>query len=237
MGPLIKEVTAICDAVAAKRKSAKRVHLSYDEWNVWRGDVEDKNDAWSVAPSLLEDVYTLADALCVGAMIITLLNNCDRVKIACLAQLVNVIGPIMTRTGGPAWRQTIFYPFAHAAQLASGSVLRTVTNGATYKAGGVDVSIVTSCLIWGDDGSLTVLAVNRDLEQPATLELDLRSFPQLKMEGWLVLDGDLTATNTDKQPERVMPRAVRTVRTDERPRVSLSKGSWNVIRFSPAAGK
>ena len=51
---------------------------------------------WQQAPALLEDHYNFEDALMVGLMMITLLKHADRVKIACLAQLVNVIAPIMT---------------------------------------------------------------------------------------------------------------------------------------------
>ena len=233
MSTLIHEVTAICDAVAAKRKSPKRIHLSYDEWNVWF-DMENKNEAWSVAPSLLENVYSLADALCVGAMMITLLNNCDRVKIACLAQLVNVIGPIMTRTGGPAWRQTIFYPFAQASRLAQGSVLQTVASGPTYMAQNQSVSTLSTCIVRADDGTVTVFALNRDLEQPLTLDLNLRSFPRMRMTEWSVLDGDLKAINTEEQPERVKPRPMPLQRlAGNRFALPLPKASWNVLRFIP----
>ena len=80
---------------------------------------------WTIAPPLLEDIYTFEDALLVGLMLITLLKHADRVKIACLAQLVNVIAPIMTRQGGGAWRQTIFYPFMHASNYGRGGSFTT----------------------------------------------------------------------------------------------------------------
>ena len=79
---------------------------------------------WPVAPPLLEEVYSMADALAFGGVCIALLNHADRVKCACLAQLVNVIAPIMTETGGPAWRQTIFWPFAQWSRYGRGRVLR-----------------------------------------------------------------------------------------------------------------
>ena len=53
------------------------------------------------APPHLEDVYNVADALVVGGMLITLLNHADRVRIACLAQLVNVIAPAEATSGLP----------------------------------------------------------------------------------------------------------------------------------------
>ena len=113
MDQFIKSVVALCDAVKAKKHSDKTIYLSFDEWNVWFHSNQDKIDKWQIAPSQLEDVYDFRDALLVGTMLMTLQNNCDRVKIACLAQLVNVIAPIMTKTGGGAWVQTIFYPFLY----------------------------------------------------------------------------------------------------------------------------
>ena len=117
----IEEVVAIADAAAAKRRSAKRIMLSFNEWNVWyrtrRPYQTRMQPGWPVAPPILEEVYSVEDALVVGGFLISLLNHADRVRSACLAQLVNVIAPIMTETGGPAWRQTIFYPFAQMSSL------------------------------------------------------------------------------------------------------------------------
>lgn len=115
MDQFIKSVVALCDAVKAKKHSDKTIYLSFDEWNVWFHSNQDKIDKWQIAPSQLEDVYDFRDALLVGTMLMALQNNCDRVKIACLAQLVNVIAPIMTKTGGGTWVQTIFYPFLYAS--------------------------------------------------------------------------------------------------------------------------
>ena len=237
MAPLIREITAICDAVAARRKSAKRIHLSYDEWNVWSGNGEKPYPAWAIAPDQLQDVYTLADALCVGTMLITLLNHCDRVKIACLAQLVNVIAPIMTRTGGPAWRQTIFYPFEAASRLGRGVVLRQVCDTPTYKVNDQSVGLLTSAVVQNADGGLTVFAVNRDLEKPLSLTLDMRSFPRMQVVDWTVLDGDLKATNTEDTPDRVQPRPCHSdVAAGHRITMQLPKASWNVIHLHPPLG-
>ena len=116
------EVVAIADAVAATRRSQKRIMLSLDEWNVWynsRYENVDKItgvDNWPVAPRLLEDTYTVADAVVFGSLLISLLKHADRVTSASLAQLVNVIAPIMTEPGGGAWRQTIYWPFLFASR-------------------------------------------------------------------------------------------------------------------------
>ena len=138
MDSFIEEVVAIADAVAARRRSAKRIMLSFDEWNVWyrtrRNRADRVKEGWPVAPPILEEIYNMEDALAFGGACISLLNHADRVKAACLAQLVNVIAPIMTETGGPAWRQTIFHPFAHFSRFGRGRVLRTQIDSPTYAA-------------------------------------------------------------------------------------------------------
>ena len=110
--------------------------LSFDEWNVWyrtrRTRADRVKEGWPIAPPILEEIYTMEDALAFGGACISLLNHADRVKAACLAQLVNVIAPIMTETGGPAWRQTIFHPFAQMSRLGRGQVLRARVECDTY---------------------------------------------------------------------------------------------------------
>ncbi len=122
MDAFIKAAAAICDVVKAKKHSDKTLMLSFDEWNVWfhSNDADAKMEKWQIAPPQLEDVYTFEDALLVGSMLMTLQNNCDRVKMACIAQLVNVIAPIMTENGGKGWAQTIFYPFMYASAFGNG---------------------------------------------------------------------------------------------------------------------
>src|SRR5215831_9950816 len=134
----IEEVAAIADTVAQRRGASKRISLSFDEWNVWyrtrRTQQQRTRPGWPVAPPILEELYDVQDALVFGGICIALLNHADRVKAACLAQLVNVIAPIMTETGGPAWRQTIFWPFAQMSRLGRGSVLRAQVESPTYAA-------------------------------------------------------------------------------------------------------
>ena len=129
---------AIADAVAARRRSTKRLMLSFDEWNVWYRTRRTRSDrvkeGWPEAPPILEEIYISRTRWRSVAPASSLLNHADRVKVACLAQLVNVIAPIMTETGGPAWRQTIFYPFAQMSQFGRGRVLRTKVECETYAA-------------------------------------------------------------------------------------------------------
>ena len=115
MDRFIDAVTATADHVRAKLGAKKRIDLSFDEWNVWyisRFQHDGPEPGWPIAPWLIEDRYSVTDAVVVGNLLISPLRHADRVAVACLAQLVNVIAPMMTEPGGPAWRQTTFHPFA-----------------------------------------------------------------------------------------------------------------------------
>ena len=150
-------------------------------------------EGWPVAPPILKEHYSMEDALAFGGMCISLLNHADRVTAACLAQLVNVIAPIMTETGGPAWRQTIFHPFAHFSRLGRGRVLRTEIDSPTYAAryndphGPIDEHFAIPAAPYlklsavHDDkaGTLTLFALNRSLDEAMPLRLDAGGFGKL----------------------------------------------------------
>lgn len=238
MSDFIEETVALCDAIAATRKSRKRIHLSFDEWNVWfhSHGAREKMNPWQVGPPLLEDIYTMEDALVVGGMLISLLNHADRVKIGCIAQVVNVIAPIMTAKGGPAWRQTIFYPFQHASNFGRGRVLRPVVNSPLYDcADRTGVPTLTTACVENEDGGVTIFAVNRSLEDELDLELKLRAFPDLHVKEHIVLrHDDLKATNTRETPEKVVPKRRETTGTAaSATSVRLPPASWNVLRLAP----
>lgn len=229
MERFIDAVTATCDHVRAVKRQPKQINISFDEWNVWYMSRHTSPADWTVAPRLLEDVYTVTDAVVAGSLLITLLSRCDRVTAACLAQLVNVIGPIMTEPGGPAWRQTTFYPFAQASRFGRGRVLRTVMTSPTHEtARHGEVPLLHATAVEAEDGSITVFAVNRDTSRPLHLDLDLRGFGPLRATEHLTLcDQDRHAANTLAQPDRVLPRAL----APGEP--TLPPLSWNVIRFEP----
>ncbi|GAI95741.1 unnamed protein product, partial [marine sediment metagenome] len=174
MDSLISTVIATCDYIKAKKRRAKSINLSFDEWNVWYHSLEDdrEQEPWSIAPPLLEDIYTLEDALVVGLMLITLLKHADRIKIACLAQLVNVIAPIMTVNGGPSWRQTIYYPFLHASLYGRGRVLRPVIDSPVYENRTFgEVPIIDAIATIDEEKEVvTIFAVNRDQKDSISFE-------------------------------------------------------------------
>ena len=241
MDDFIHSVTAICDAVKGKKHSKKQINLSFDEWNVWYHSNEQdkevwKREKWGRALPLLEDIYNFEDALLVGSMLLTLLRNADRVKIACLAQLVNVIAPIMTRNGGGCWAQTTYYPFMHASEFGRGTVLKAVVDSPVYDCSDYEgVPTIDTAATLGDDGSVTVFCVNRDLSEPCLLDLDLRSFGSLKMVEHIVLHhDDVKAINTEDNPFNVAPTTVPVTALDSgRAEISVPPLSWNVLRFAP----
>ena len=122
---------------------------------------------------LSEEAYTLADAVVVGSMLITLLRHCDRVTSACLAQLVNTIAPIRTEPAGASWRQTIFYPFALTARHAKGDVLRVEPKAPTYHSSAYgDVPVIDAIATRDpESGDATIFAVNRHQREPVRLRV------------------------------------------------------------------
>lgn len=232
----IKTVVSICDAVKGKRHAKKRVNLSFDEWNVWyhshKQDEElKKRDKWGRALPLLEDVYNFEDALLVGLMLITFLRNADRVKIACMAQLVNVIAPIMTRNGGGAWAQTIFYPMMHASALGRGvSLMPRIECERRDTRHYTDVPMVDAAATVDEDGHVTIFAVNRDLTEDVCLSVDLRAFEGLtRMKQTALHHDDVNAVNTELAPNTVAPvEQPEAAFTGE---IWLGRASWNVIQL------
>ena len=172
--------------------------------------------------------------LLVGSMLITFLRHADRVKVACLAQLVNVIAPLMTRTGGGAWAQTIFYPYMHVSNFARGTALRPVVCSPVYDcADYTDVPYIDATAALDDDGSVTIFAVNRSMEEDILLEADLRAFGELRMGGHILLHhDDVKAVNSEENPQNVAPvQGEGGTLEGGRLSVRLPRLSWNVLRL------
>jgi alpha-N-arabinofuranosidase len=237
MESFIDGTVATCDHVKAKLKSDRTIDISFDEWNVWymHDSPHPEPEPWSVAPRLLEDVYSVTDAVVVGSLLVTLLRHCDRVTAACLAQLVNVIAPIMTEPGGPAWRQTTFHPFADAARYGRGQVLRLAMESPSHDtARHGTVPLLHATAVASEDGAVTLFAVNRDTSRPMALTADLRAFGATgAVEHRVVADPDRHAKNTLTDQDRVGPRAVSGATLDGGElRAELPPLSWNTIRFA-----
>jgi len=244
MEEFIRTVAATCDYVKSKKRSNKTMMIAFDEWNVWYHSTEHDNaykrdHPWKVAPPLLEERYTLADALAVGGMLISLLKHADRVKIACIAQLVNVIAPIQTVTGGPAWKQTIYYPFLHAARFGHGTVLDLQITSPGYATALYDEVPLLQAVATLDDatGDLTIFALNRDLASPLPLIGNFRALSGYSVREHLVLEHpDPNAANTADHPDAVTPHGNGDAALDGGSlSATLAARSWNVIRLGRGA--
>jgi alpha-L-arabinofuranosidase len=239
MDHFIDDVVATADHARAVGRHKKRINISFDEWNVWYVSTfaGEKNLEWRQHPRLIEDTYSVTDAVVVGTLLNSLLRHADRVSIACLAQLVNVIAPIRSEPGGQAWRQTTYHPFALTSKYGRGTVLRveqksplhdTARHGAVPVLDGVAVLDEESV-------SVTLFLVNRDQAKPIALDVHVGGFPDLRVgEHTTVSDADPEAVNTAERPDRVVPVAQGRVAVDGgRLSVELPPLSWNMLRLLP----
>lgn len=235
MDRFIKGVVAICDSVKARKKTDKTLNLAFDEWNIWYHtlDTDEQIEKWQVARPVLEDIYNFEDALALGCLLITLLKNSDRVKIACLAQLVNVIAPIMTETGGEVWRQTIFYPFQQVSTYGRGQAMVTNVAADTYDSADFStVPYLESIIVENEErGELTVFAVNRSQEELYTT-VDLQGYTIQSIRECSTLAGYDLKTVNRKNQEIVKPVPNKQIEmTDTGIEVCLPALSWNMIRL------
>ncbi|GAA1974652.1 alpha-N-arabinofuranosidase [Microbacterium pumilum] len=239
MDHFIETVVATADHVGAVKGSTKKIDISFDEWNVWyidRYHGVDKIegvDNWPVAPRLLEDAYSVADAVVFGNLLISLLKHADRVTSASLAQLVNVIAPIMTEPGGIAWKQTTFFPFATTSRLAVGSSLEVRLESPVYKTEVYGEVPVLDAVATHDaeTGAVALFLVNRDQTDAHEVSVDISALAGLTVKESVSLwDDDRSATNTLDDPERVGLTPNETASIDGgRLTVTLPPVSWTAI--------
>ena len=246
MTRLIDGTIASCDAVRVRKKTAKKMMLSLDEWNTWYHShgMEKKSKEWTVARPLLEDIYTLADAVVNGGALIAMLNRADRVKIACLAQAVNVIAPVMAEKNGPAWRQTTFFPQFYTSKFGRGTAMLARVDSPTHDATGKGVfadpflsetPYVSAAVVHNTERKeMVVFAINRSMTEAAETEIHPESFsPTHVVEAISMHNEDLEATNSAKG-ENVKPQANETAKITAEGKVSISLPpvSWTMLRIA-----
>jgi alpha-N-arabinofuranosidase len=248
----IEEIMAVYEVVRGRRRSGKTLWLSFDEWNVWyrARSGKDVDGERQEAPHLLEEVYNLEDALLVGGLLNTLIRRSDRVRVACLAQLVNVIAPLMTNEDG-LLRQTIYYPYSWALKHARGSALNLAAEGPSYEvarlgrpieAGGRitpgfgQVPFVDVAATLDDAGkTATLFVLNRDLVNARELEVSWHDVTPTKVNSCLVLTGkDLKATNTFAAPKQVTPQTLEAPKVGSKMLVQLPARSYTLLNLSLA---
>lgn len=242
MDRFIDSVVATADHVKAVRGSDKSINISFDEWNVWYQsryhEVERITavDDWPVAPRLLEDSYSVVDAVVFGNLLISLIRHSDRVTAASLAQLVNVIAPIMTEPGGPAWRQTTFFPFAVTSRLARGVSLELKLDCPTYDTGSYgQVPVVDAVATFDEEsGETSVFLVNRSMDEHVTIDIDVRMLGDVRLgDVQSLYDEDMHAANTLQDQDRVRLRPNDTARlADGTVTVTLPPVSWTALTLA-----
>jgi alpha-N-arabinofuranosidase len=241
----IREVAAVCDYVQGLRRSRKRLWLSFDEWNVWyrarSGDAV--NGRRQFAPRLLEEVYNLEDALLVGGFVNTLLRNAERVRVGCLAQLVNVIAPLVTSDTG-VLRQSTYYPYAWALRYARGRVLDLRVESDMYPIRGAGLQadfarneqvpfVDVVATLDGQNRQASVLMLNRDLDAEREIVLDWRDVTPMRVLACETLTGtDLKAFNTFEQPQRVAPQRLDPPAAGARMTFTLPPRSYTVAHLA-----
>lgn len=235
----IKKVAATADYVQAYRRSKKQIKLSLDEWNIWHtkpvfGNEQVYNsideEKWQIGPRRVENTYDLADAIAFAGLVCTLINNADRVKMGCLAQLVNVIAPIMTENGGCMFRQTIYYPYGMAIEYAKGEALRVVQHVGLRESDWGDTETIYSACAY-QDGEYTLFVINKSAEDE-TAEIDFQVTP-VQLCRRVEMSGALHDRNDFIHPEKVVPHSVPCSGKAERLHtVKLPAYSFTMLRFT-----
>lgn len=242
-GRYIQTIGGVIDYMKAKKRAKNDVYICFDEWNVWyhirqEDDRRIKEWDWPEAPALLEETYNFEDALFVAGLLNEFIRRSDRVRIACIAQLVNVIAPIRAEKGGPAWRQTIYYPYQFASLYGRGDALNIAVDAGTYDCHVADdVSYLDVAGVHDKQaGMLTLFIVNRHLSETADLETELAGFASPSLSDHLVMQGyDLELTNGPDAPDRVVPTKGSGVGVEDgKLKGKLAPLSYHVLRLSVA---
>jgi alpha-N-arabinofuranosidase len=241
----IQEITAVCDYVQGLKRSSKKLWLSFDEWNVWyRANQGDHtNGHGKFAPKLLEEVYNLEDALLVGGLLNTLMRRSDRVRVGCLAQIVNVIAPLMTNEKG-VLRQSTYYPYAMVLKHAHGRILDLHLDCETYpiSAAGIRGSYARNAQVPFVDVVATydasakrvaVFALNRDLANERELALTFDDItPSSVLACETVTGDDLKAFNTFENPNKVVSTRLDAAKAGSTMSIKLPPRSYTVIQLA-----
>ena len=208
----IEHMDAVCRLVQAKTRSKKRHYLCFDEWNVWYRTTgpENANGRGKFAPHLLEEHYNLEDALVVAGFLNSFIRHADTVKIANIAQIVNVIAPILTRDE-QILLQSIYYPFAMVSARRDGVAIQPVVIGPGYES--LDygwVNEIDASAILGD-GVLHAFLTNRNMSESAEVEIDPAGAKiQSVLSAEVVYGSSSKDSNTFENPHNVVSRPLRT---------------------------
>lgn len=238
----IGTVAGVISYVKAKKRSKKDIYISFDEWNVWYHSTEqdratlEGEQGWPHAPGLLEDIYNFEDVLQVGCVLNTFIRRSDVVKIACIAQLVNVIAPIMTEADGTAWRQSIYYPLLFASLYGRGTALDLNCTSPTYESeASPEVPYLDVAGVHDENNRfVTFFAVNRNGTETLDTEIDLQAFGDAELvEHRMMRHDDLEAVNSANNPDNVIPQSGSDANVSGHSiTMSLAPYSYHMIRIA-----
>ncbi len=202
---IIDDYAGLFAYVRGMKRSDKEVHLSFDEWNVWYKNHE-ADGKWQKAPHLLEEVYNLEDALVCAQYLNAFIRRADIVKVACIAQIVNVIAPLLTTKDG-LLIQTNYYPFQLMAEHSNGRSLTPSLACPLYHAGDRgETPILDVSATLNDQNELAVFVVNRSQTESVTLDIAFQDASIVRISGVDTLHGsDPKAANTWENPHLLVP--------------------------------
>ena len=234
----IEEMDALCRAVQARARSKKRTYLAFDEWNVWYRTQNDESvdGHGKTAQHLVEETYNLEDALVVAGFLNSFIRHADVIKIANLAQIVNVIAPLLT-SGERLLHQSIYYPVLLFASRRNGVALRPVVHGPGYESRlyGFSHCIDSSAILGGE--ALYLFLINRSLDEAATVETNLAGIQLKSIRSAEVVTGpSVEASNSFESPGVIGNQPFRDIFLDEgnakiqMPPLSIAAISFEVMK-------
>ena len=232
---VLADYAAVIGYVRGLKRSNKRVYLAFDEWNVWyrARHGEHTQGAWQEAPPLLEETYNLEDALVCAQYLTAFLRHADLVKVACLAQIVNVIAPVLTKRDA-LLLQTIYYPFVMFAEAARGISLTPRIDSPEYSAGTRgSVPVLDAAATFDPDSNLlSVFLVHREQERPLTVDIRLDDRRLMGKASAQVFGGGAVQQQNDwDAPERLLPREARVEQGDSACRVEVPAPGLAVLQL------
>lgn len=230
MNEYIRTVGAVCDFVKAQKHSEKDIRISFDEWGVWAYSSKEtvaqcERNSWQLAPRLSEMIYTFEDALLFGGMLLALLKNADRVKMACQSLLTNISACIMTEPGGEIWLQPIYYPFSRVAKYGRGTVLKNLSQNSI---------LIDSVMVYNKEKEEAVIfAINRSIEEKIEVVFELQGVVCETVIEHEVMESENIKETNQKNHQAVLPRRARGAKAESsQVTVAMEPLSWNMIRIA-----
>lgn len=228
----IDTVIGIIKEVKKQKNSDKNIYISMDEWNVWyQGEGTDLTKLWEVGPPREETVHTRLDAAVVASLIATLINKSAYIKMACMAQLVNVIAPVLTDNNGGAIKQSIYYPYMYTSKYANGTAYNVVSECDKVDGGkhGIVDRLAVALTLNEKEGMLLVCNLAKDAVSVKVDMQDIVGYKAVEMLTSGTTLENIDDKNTFEQPELVVPEIKA---LDGGDTFELAPYSWNIIRYA-----